>query len=67
MTVFEEKSTDICWVYKEALEFAKSGGRTFSTDEMTGIQALERAAPDKPMRPGKVTLREYEYIRHGCQ
>jgi len=34
---------------------------------MTGIQALERAAPDKPMQPGKVTLREYEYIRHGTQ
>jgi transposase len=34
---------------------------------MTGIQALECAAPDKPMQPGKVTLREYEYIRHGTQ
>ncbi len=34
---------------------------------MTGIQALERAAPDKPMQSGKVTLREYEYIRHGTQ
>ncbi len=34
---------------------------------MTGIQALERAAPDRPMKPGKVMLREYEYIRHGTQ
>ncbi len=34
---------------------------------MTGIQALERAAPTLPMRPGKVERREYEYIRHGTQ
>ncbi len=41
--------------------------RTVSVNEMTGIQALERAAPSKPMRPGKVELREYEYIRHGTK
>jgi len=35
------------------------------TDELTGIQALERAAPTKPMRPGTPELREHEYIRHG--
>ena len=34
---------------------------------MTGIQALERAAPSLPMRPGPVERREYEYIRHGTQ
>jgi len=34
-------------------------------DEMTGIQALERLAPDLPLRPGKVQRREFEYIRHG--
>lgn len=34
---------------------------------MTGIQALERAAPDLPMRPGKIRRREFEYIRHGTQ
>ena len=36
-----------------------------STDEMTGVQALERAAPGLPLRPGKVERREFEYIRHG--
>lgn len=39
--------------------------RTISTDEMTGVQALERAAPGLPLRPGKVERREFEYIRHG--
>ena len=34
---------------------------------MTGIQALERAHPSQPMRPGKVELIEFEYIRHGTQ
>ena len=34
---------------------------------MTGIQALERKTPTKPMRPGKPEKREFEYIRHGTQ
>ena len=36
-----------------------------SFDEKTGIQALERAAPGTPMRPGQPQRREFEYIRHG--
>ncbi len=32
---------------------------------MTGIQALERAHPTRPMRPGLVERQEFEYIRHG--
>ncbi|MEG4801298.1 transposase [Microcoleus sp. ARI1-B5] len=38
-----------------------------SVDEMTGIQAIERLEKDLPMRPGKVAIREFEYIRHGTQ
>lgn len=34
---------------------------------MTGIQATERKEKDLPMRPGKVLLKEFEYIRHGTQ
>ena len=34
---------------------------------MTGIQALERCAPDLPMSAGKPLAREFEYIRHGTQ
>jgi transposase len=36
-----------------------------STDEKTGIQALERLHPDVPMGPGRVQSREFEYVRHG--
>ena len=32
---------------------------------MTGIQALERKAATKPMRPGLIERVEHEYIRHG--
>ncbi len=46
---------------------AAQGERVISTDEMTGIQALERKVPDQLMRPGKPTKREFEYIRHGTQ
>lgn len=41
------------------------GGHVASTDEMTGIQARERAAPTKPLRPGRPERREHEYLRHG--
>ena len=36
-----------------------------STDERTGIQALERKHPTIPMSPGRVERREFEYLRHG--
>jgi transposase len=34
---------------------------------MTGIQALERIAPTKAMKPGQEERREFEYQRHGTQ
>ena len=34
---------------------------------MTAIQALERIAPTRPMKPGQVERREFEYRRHGTQ
>lgn len=36
-----------------------------STDELSGVQALERKHPDLPMAPGQVARVEFEYIRHG--
>jgi len=43
------------------------GVHVVSTDEITGVQALERAAPTQPMEPGQPERREFEYIRHGTQ
>jgi transposase len=65
--LFDVKVAAICEVYLSAQERAKLGERTLSTDEMSGIQALERKYPDLPLRPGKVQRREFEYIRHGTQ
>jgi transposase len=62
---FDIKVSDINELYKQASELAKQGQRIESTDEMTGVQALERKNPDLPMCPGKVQRREFEYIRHG--
>jgi len=42
-----------------------AGERVLSTDEMTGIQALERKHPTRLMEPGQAERREFEYIRHG--
>ncbi|GAC1564504.1 MAG: hypothetical protein NVS2B7_38490 [Herpetosiphon sp.] len=60
-----EQITAICTVYREAHKRAAQGERTVSTDELTGVQALERKHPDLPLAPGKVQRREFEYIRHG--
>ena len=64
---FETKCADICAVYQAAPTAAEQGVQTVSIDEMTGIQALERAAPNLPMKPGHVERREFEYVRHGTQ
>ena len=37
----------------------------YCTDEMTGIQALERESPDKKVLPGMCAKEEINYIRHG--
>ena len=55
----------VCDVYEQAAALAEKGVRVVSTDEKTGMQALERAHPDIPMGPGRVQAREYEYVRHG--
>ena len=64
---FETKCVDICAVYVAAPDAAEQGIRTVSIDEMSGVQALERAAPSLPMKPDKIERREHEYKRHGTQ
>ena len=63
----DEKVGDINSLYRQAVNLEKRGERVVSTDELTGVQALERKHPDLPMRPGQVTRREFEYTRHGTQ
>ena len=61
----DEKIRAVSALYQQAQEAAARGELTFSVDEMTGIQALARIAPDHPMQPGQPVLREFEYERHG--
>ena len=61
----DEKIAEVCAIYREAPTRVTDGERVISTDEMTGVQALERVGPGLPLRPGKVERREFEYIRHG--
>jgi len=62
---FDDKVVNICTLYKEAPERAARGERIMSTDELTGVQALEPTQPDLPTAPRLVRRREYEYVRHG--
>ncbi len=55
----------MCQLYTEAQKLQEQGVHIVSCDEMTGIQAIERAYPTKAMRLGEVELVEFEYIRHG--
>lgn len=64
---FEVQVKYICDLYKRAKELYAKGIRLVSTDEKTGIQALERIAPTKSMRPGRPQRIEFEYKRHGTQ
>jgi hypothetical protein len=62
---FDAKVEDICTLYVEAPALTAAGERVLSTDEMTGVQALERKHAGLPLQPGHVERREFEYIRHG--
>jgi hypothetical protein len=64
---FAAQVAAVCEVYQHAPAVAEQGGHVISTDEKTGIQALERAAPTLPIKPGSVERPEYEYLRHGTQ
>jgi len=64
---FVQQSEKVCQTYLNApqLAAAEQPTHTVSVDEKTGIQALERVAPDLPMLPGRCAKMEYEYKRHG--
>jgi transposase len=52
-------------LYRHAPALLDAGERVLSTDEMTGIQALERKYPTRLMEPGQAERRECAYIRRG--
>lgn len=63
---FEQRVAQVCAAYRDAITaFQCKGIHTICIDEQTGIQALQRVAPDRLAGPGMTALREYEYVRHG--
>jgi transposase len=62
---FEARVINVCQLYRDAPGLAQQFVRVLSTDEMTGVQALERKQPTLMMTPGQAERREAEYIRHG--
>ena len=61
--LFEQKMFDVVRLYLEP----PPNSVVLCIDEKTGMQALERVAPDYPMVAGRPTRREFGYIRHGTQ
>lgn len=55
----------LCDTYLNAPRHAAQGAHVISVDDKTGMQALERLHPTKPVRPGLVERVEFEYVRHG--
>jgi transposase len=63
---FQEEVEEVCACYRQAPRLYRDAHtHTVCTDEMTGIQALQRVAATLPMRAGQVECREFEYQRHG--
>jgi DDE superfamily endonuclease len=55
----------VCEVYRQAPTLHEQGVHVVSTDEKTGMQALERLHPTRPTKPGLIERWEFEYVRHG--
>jgi transposase len=64
---FDKEASTVCELYAQAQDLQKQNVHVISTDEKTGIQALERKHPNLPMKPDHIERREFEYIRHGTQ
>ena len=64
---FEKRSATVCGIYAAAAKLHEQGTHVVSTDEKSGMQALERAEPTLPMQPGSVEKQEANYNRHGTQ
>lgn len=62
---YEADVRNVCKTYADAPRVHAGGGHVVSTDEKTGIQALERIHATKPTRPGLTERIEFEYQRHG--
>lgn len=58
---FYTKAAQVCDLYLHRPD----GSVVICVDEKTAIAARSRKHPTQPPRPGRITRREFEYVRHG--
>jgi hypothetical protein len=63
--IYNAAVEQLCSTYLDAPTLEAQGTHVVSVDEKTGMQALERVHPNKPVRPGLSERIEFEYMRHG--
>jgi hypothetical protein len=56
--LFRQQVNQVCQIYSQATTLAQQGTHVISCDEMTGIQAIERAYPTEAMKLGQVERQE---------
>lgn len=62
---FIEAAARVLWCYERASDLAEKHEIVLCLDEKPNLQVLERRRPTRPMLPGQIEHREFEYIRHG--
>ena len=62
---FVQRATRILWLYERVKWLLAHDELVIALDEKPNLQALERARPTQPMRPGQIERQEFEYVRHG--
>lgn len=63
--IYDASVQALCKTYLDAPALEAQGTHVVSVDEKTGMQALERLHPSKPVRRGTSERIEFEYERHG--
>ena len=62
---FVERASKVLWCYEMVDRLHEEGELLVCFDEKPNLQALERAKPTVPIKPGQIERQEFEYVRHG--
>jgi transposase len=62
---FRHKAVQVLWCYEQAQQLAQRDEVVLCVDEKPNIQVLHGEQPARPMRPGLIERREFEYVRRG--
>ena len=62
---FRHKAAQVLWCYENAQALAERGEVVLCLDEKPNIQVLEPNCLTRPMKPGLIEKKEFEYTRHG--